>query len=222
MKESSKLHEEIADFVLAEDIIKNNKVVKRYLFFNTIEEFISMEDKSNLYYEVIDGLQKLYLDIDIPNPDKDYSNNLLLLRDHILSKYPDADINIYTSHRIDKQSYHIIISNYACNDNIQCKLYIEDIIKDFDNEVKKYIDMKVYKRYQLMRLLGSSKFNTDNKKISWIGKDDLKTSLISYTQYCKILDDKDHKYEVFDIRYYARKFDKSNRAKRLDLDIQYL
>lgn len=211
------LTNEISRYIFAEDVLFNDKIVKQYLYFNDIHHFLKLDNKSNHYYEVIDGLQRLYIDIDIKNNTKNFNDEVLELKDHLEDKLSAAIVNIYTSHTTTKQSYHIIVQNYYVNDNVQCRAYIEKLLEDFYLDLKQFIDIRLYNRKQLFRVLGSSKYGIDNTKISWIGSNELKDSLVSYfdTSDNIILEDITDKYHSPDIRYQMRKYHNKQKNKEI-------
>jgi len=205
MRLTSKLHDDYGKFVVAEDINPRGRIVKQYLHFDSIEEFLSMDNKTNHYYEVIDGVQRLYMDIDIPNNTRDFTEDVINVKDVIKSDYPNAIINIYSSHREKKQSFHIIVKNIYVYDNVQCKYRIQQIVDKCPDEIKQFIDMSIYSRYQLFRLMHSSKFDQHNTKILIEGSESFYDSLIGFHDGTPILPDLDIPYKIFDMRYYARK-----------------
>ena len=172
------------DFLLARDVIHGDKMIKKNYLFSNIDEYntyIQNETNKN-FYEIISGIQRLYMDIDIKSDEKDIFDQYIFdLLSHIKTIYSDATTNVYTSHRPGKLSYHVLITNYYARDNTQCKFYIDSILKDFSSPLKPYIDMHVYKQNQLLRLLGCSKLNIDNTKVKFIGSDKFEDSLASYT-----------------------------------------
>ena len=148
-------------------ISKANIVVKEYQVFKHPAQYVHMKGDKH-YYEIINDLQCLYMDIDIPTSNT--INNTIVtsfidaLEKHCKLSY-DTDVNIYSSNVSSKYSYHIILRHIAVKDNTQCRQRITDLLSTFDNEMKQYIDMKVYRKNQLLRLIHSSKIGKDNVKI---------------------------------------------------------
>lgn len=77
----------------------------------------------------------------------------------------ERDILMYSSHGSEKESYHVIIDNYAHTSTEEAShLYDLVIAKDISN-FKVFIDPKVYNSRQQFRILGSRKFGSDRTKI---------------------------------------------------------
>lgn len=189
----------------------------------------SMESKNRHFYEVIFGqaAQKPHFDIDFDlreiknvNPE----NVLELLIDNIIKSLQEVnvtlnlekDLLIYTSHGVDKKSYHVIVNNYCHSNNIEARGFYELVISKIAKEIidLNCIDPSVYSVKQQFRILGSSKPGKNRIKvlqeeftylgIKYIHKIDLdkntskydkllslhnlEESLISFTPNCKILD----------------------------------
>lgn len=172
-------------FFVSRDLFYNNNIVKYMYLFDDYNEYHSYlsNQKDKCFYELINGIQRIYFDIDIDNKN-DYKDNfdddISSFINHIKSIYKDASINVYTSHRINKLSYHIVITNIYVYDNIQCRARVDEIIKDFDKPIKKYFDTNIYRRYQQLRLLGCNKLGINNTKISWIGSNKFEDSLVCH------------------------------------------
>lgn len=163
-----------SQLLLARDIIYEGDIIKYYYVFDSYQEYeeyikdIPIEQRN--FYEVINSIQRLYMDIDIPdNNIQVHNQGIHALIQNIQSIYPDAVINVYTSHRETKSSYHVIILNYYVYDNIQCKTRIGKILESFSDPIKQYIDMKIYRKNQLLRLIGNCKIGISNTKIQYIG-----------------------------------------------------
>jgi hypothetical protein len=211
MHVTDRLHtDESTLHTLAEDIKSRNRVVKQYIHFDSIAEMVlfirSKQDAITHLYEVIDGMQRLYLDIDIPNPDKDYTADVFLLKDYICHIYTDAQVNIYSSHREGKQSFHLIVKNKYVYDNVQCKHHIQYIKDNCGLDIATYIDMTVYKRFQLLRLVGASKLDTENRKVLMDGTDGVEDSLVTYRDDAiTAIPDVDIEYNIPSMAFYARR-----------------
>lgn len=107
---------------------------------------------------------------------------------------------VFTSHRESKLSYHIVVSNICLKSNEDSKTFTNMVITE---DIKPFIDTKVYSNVQQFRVLGSHKYGKNNiKKINFSLSDNfyipkniakckkqqilysLKMSLISYTKGC--------------------------------------
>lgn len=87
---------------------------------------------------------------------------------------PSVQINSYISHTPGRHSYHIILLNCFANDHHQCGNKVQRIVNvyktyyyqqyDIENQMVKFIDMSLYKKSQLFRLLNSTKIDKDNLK----------------------------------------------------------
>jgi hypothetical protein len=149
------------------------------------------------------------MDIDILNPVRDYTEDVHDLIKVIQEFHPNADVKIYISHRDTKQSFHLVIRNVACYDNVQCKHRIE-LILAHKPEIAQFIDMDVYRSFQLLRILGSSKIDIENVKISSSEYSDMENmirdSLVTNIQEDTIiLPDLDVKYKQVNMRFQARR-----------------
>lgn len=185
------------ELLLGKDIASGG--IKRYYIFPSVEEFLrEQENHRKHYYEVLNGKQRLYFDIDIPIPGKSIENTAIVDEDrcrafldrftiHLYGCLPGAEINVYTSEAGNSQrySFHIIVLNYYASDNIECKRRVQIIIDSYNRLYRnakdkgvysgsdvvdpyvKYIDISLYKRSQLFRVLGSSKIDKYNTKIQY-------------------------------------------------------
>ena len=88
-------------------------------------------------------------------------------------------INVYTSHTPDKFSFHIVVQNRIADNNIECKRQVVAALEGFEHDLCRYIDLTLYKRNQLFRLLGSSKIDKDNRKIWYCGSKEFQDSLVT-------------------------------------------
>lgn len=170
------------EFIVAKDIASGG--IKRYYIFESLDEFEEEQHKHRMHwYEIINGRQRLYIDIDIPASAEyadEHEDFIKDMKKHIRKELNKPTINIYSSHTKTRYSYHIVITDRYAKDNIDCKKQIEKLIKSFPDEdpLLEYVDLSVYKRNQLFRLLGSSKIDMGNTKIVYSGSEDLKDSLI--------------------------------------------
>jgi len=225
------------NLLFASDVKKiAGNVTKRFFVFKDIEEFeqyIQSQAKAgygNHFYEIIDGVQRIYLDIDIPISDVTFPADEAItdLIQYIKQTPPylNTRIHTYTSHRANKLSYHIILADVFAHDQTQCKLRVQELLNDYEDklQLKPYIDMRVYRRHQHFRLLGASKSGVDNVKVPWENTpNDLAESLISRDHHgnesAVILD-----YIVtddMDINYYISKLPKSKSLPaKMDFDYE--
>jgi hypothetical protein len=187
MRTASHLHDDYDNFIVAEDL---DRRAKRYHYFSSVEEFEkSRHLLSNNLYEVIKGPQRLYFDID---------SDVELDLTPLLEKLQNP--TVYTSHRPGKYSYHVLDKRYV-NDNLQCKHQVTKIRDLLPEPLKSKIDMDVYRRYQLLRLLGCSKYGIDCVKI---GPGTLKESLVENIEGCTLIEDEKTPVTAKDIRFQAR------------------
>lgn len=189
---------------------RDKDLIKEYVIFDDYKLYFDLPKKH--YYEIIEDTQKIYFDIDIKAEEveeKDVKDFISSFKDHLIKMYGDK-INIYSSNIKTKYSYHILIYNVAVRDNTQCRARVEEILKSFDHPFKKYIDMKIYRKHQLLRLLGSSKTGKDNTKIVYdCYKDDFLSSLVcNIDKDTIILDDLDVEYKILPIRLQMKKYKK--------------
>lgn len=187
--------------------IDNDRDTKWYLTYNTIEDIEKAGDKH--HYEIINGPQRIYFDIDAKLEDNDIKDFDIFIEDFVkhIKKMYKTEVNIYESNTKVKLSYHIILCNIATMDNTQCKARAQEIIDAFDHPYKKYIDMKVYRINQLLRMLGNSKINKDNtKKIYKCFDSSFKGSLVSNIDDAVMLKDLDAKYLILPPRLQIEKY----------------
>lgn len=153
---------------------------KQYCIFESYEGYMKEytnrmnQKKGNHFYEVINGPQKIYLDIDIKG-DCDAVEGLNQIEKVIMEQYPDAQINIYTS---GEKSYHIIVNGYLVEDAEDNKKRVIEIAYRVTHPIGGFIDLKVYKKNQLFRLLQCSKKGKDNIKVLLRGINTLMSSLV--------------------------------------------
>jgi len=148
----------------------DNFLTKKFYVFDNEQEFLDLtaDGVDVNFYEVIDGWQRLYMDVDIAPVIPDVDEAIEDLVNYVKSQY-NTRVHVYTSHRPTKQSFHIILMDVTVLDNVQCKYRIIELLNGYDDKfnIKQYIDLKVYRVHQQLRLLGSSKINVDNTKIPW-------------------------------------------------------
>lgn len=145
-----------------------------------------IEPKHRCYYEVLFGEFpcKPHFDIDIDKKndiDIIYSENCITnIIDAICYTFKqkfqinldiEKDIRIYSSHGINKFSYHIVVNNYYHTNANQSKAFFYSVIEKVDKKYVKHMDDSVYSSTQQFRLLGCRKLNSDRIKTfetSWV------------------------------------------------------
>lgn len=156
------------------------------------------------FYEIIDGIQRLYMDIDGDSTLRDDAIEDLVV--HIKSCY-QTRVHVYSSHREERHSYHIVLADVAVYNHHECKARIKEMLSTYTDphQVIPHIDMCVYRSHQHFRLLGASKLGVNNTKVPWRDTpNDLELSFIAdYHHHCPLIlpylpDTKK------DIGYYAR------------------
>ena len=175
-------------YLFAKDVRGMRNGTKQYFVFNSYDEFHNSK-YSRTFYEVIYSYHKLYFDIDISDSIYDiaYWNKFVedfitsikaTLKDYNVDK---VNVNIYTDHRKDKFSYHIILTNIYVKNNKDAKKYAKILQKNFNHNNKQVIDIiGCYKKNQLLRVLGHGKmYDEGTKKILWKGTESFEDSLVT-------------------------------------------
>lgn len=219
------------------------KDVRLYTVFDSHVEFAMFQQSFEIYkrsfYEIAFGdyLQKPHFDIDIdlPDPNDPQAYKGPPVSEEIAERLKDTvirliievfnekgvvislqrDVLVYTSHGIDKRSYHIIINNHCHAGCKEAKALYDLVIQRFPADLKIYvennnIDSSVYSPKQQFRILGSTKIGKNRtKKFSkeWIFEGNtivheyievpdtpeyesvlqLEESLLTFTNNCSIL-----------------------------------
>ena len=116
------------------------------------------------FYEIIHKELKPYFDIDIDDTNVDGDQLIKDLHD-ALREIIDQKFMflVCTSHTTRKKSYHVVLADLYLTDYIEMKNLFNKVLDTLKNPNKKYIDSNVYKSSQHLRLLGSHKYNKDNK-----------------------------------------------------------
>jgi len=176
------------------------------------KHLLDLPPEERCFYEVILGkkMRKPYFDIDVslkqyPDMTKEKCDSLIeMLVENIketLYEY-EPKILVFTSHRPDKLSYHIIVDRVCIIDCEESKAFAEKVLS---TDMKEFVDSRVYNSVQQLRIVGSTKYGIDNKKkIDYelsdnffipkeLVKDNfrknlyiLKASLVTYTTDCKL------------------------------------
>ena len=184
-------------------------VFKSYTYFQRYQNDIPEDQRC--FYEVILGKKsrKPYFDIDIDTEhykdiNKQKANDMIeLLIENIkdiLYLY-NPKILVFTSHRPNKLSYHIIVDGVCFSDNEDSKHFADKVLTI---QMKDFVDSRVYNSVQQMRIVGSTKQGKNNKKILDFSLSDnfyipselksntfkrdnyiLQSSLVTFTQNCE-------------------------------------
>ena len=76
---------------------------------------------------------------------------------------------VFTSHRSDKLSYHIVVANMYLKTNEDSKFFAEGVMT---SKLKLFMDNNVYNKVQQFRILGSRKYGKNNiKKVNFLLSD---------------------------------------------------
>ena len=190
-----------------EDNTRKFAMFKNFTYFQRFQQTVLKAERC--FYEVILGKKsrKPYFDIDIsldayPDMTKEKSDNLIdILVENIkdvLNNYRPKII-VFTSHRKNKLSYHIIVDGVFIQTNEDSKEFAKKVLP---LEMKEYVDSRVYNTVQQLRIVGSTKENKNNFKVVDFDLSDnfyipieadnqfkknnfvLKSSLITYTEEC--------------------------------------
>jgi hypothetical protein len=156
-------------------ISRENGDKRQFTMFSTPIEFKKYEssilEDEKCFYEVILGKRhrKPYFDIDVclkdnPNTTEEKMNYLIdILVENIkelLVEYKPK-ILVFTSHRSDKLSYHVVVDRVFLQDNEECKLFAEKVAP---LELQEFLDTRVYSSLQQFRVINSRKSGKKNKK----------------------------------------------------------
>lgn len=171
----------------------NNKVGKLFAAFPTMLDFLDWirllpMDRWH-FFEVILGTkpQKIYFDIDISKDMMDdfpkerisgvidrFFNSLIgRIREMFFKRGLPFDLTknvmIFHSNTIEsineKQSYHIILDGYYVENSLANKEFIKELLEDFPDEFKRFLDPSMYSKIQQLRFFLSRKVNTERIKL---------------------------------------------------------
>jgi len=182
---------------------------KSYLQFYCFQKTLNEDER--FFYEVILGKKsrKPYFDIDIDTEiysdmtqeksDAMIENLIENIKDLLYTYSPK--ILVFTSHRPNKFSYHIIVDGVCFSDNEDSKHFADKVLTI---QMKDFVDSRVYNTVQQMRIVGSSKKGKNNKKVLNFNLSDnffipseikhnaakkeifiLRSSLVTFTKDCK-------------------------------------
>ena len=172
----------------------------------------SLEPEDRCLYEVIVGkrARKPYFDIDVDlahDPEinrkvfDSYIEEFVENIKDFMSTYTPKII-VFTSHREDKLSYHIVVDRVYLKTNEDSKIFADKVLTD---NLKEYVDGRVYNAVQQLRIIGSRKYGKKNvKKVDFMLSDNfyipktfkprereiyiLASSLVCITEGCKLLE----------------------------------
>lgn len=172
--------------------LKNNNSKKfRYEYsFNNIDKNMFIYLKSwnqliNLYkiipennrhfYEIIDEKCKFFIDLDARCEDMElekWDRSIKVIKQELkifFKTFFDKSIEIleyqsFPNEKEKKYSCHLIVSNYCFYAN-DCKNIINLFINTISIEYKSIIDDKVYGKRRMLRIEGSTKLNSNRKKV---------------------------------------------------------
>lgn len=156
-------------------ISRENGDKRQFTMFSTPIEFKKYEssilEDEKCFYEVILGKRhrKPYFDIDVslkehPNTTEQKMNYLIdILVENIKELLVDykPKILVFTSHRSDKLSYHVVVDRVFLQDNEECKIFAEKVAP---LELQQFLDTRVYSSLQQFRVINSRKSGKKNKK----------------------------------------------------------
>lgn len=151
---------------------------ENYIFssFKTINEFakyqIDISEKH--FYEVIQGdkCQKPYFDIDISDITEPYEEIKDTIVETIVEVFQkneifldfSKDILVFSSHGKSKFSFHIIVDNYCYLNNVEAKQMFQIVYNKLPENIKPYLDDKIYNKNRQFRIVNSKKFQSDRIK----------------------------------------------------------
>lgn len=204
-------------FIMQRDAPGGAKQFRAFVNIQAAYDFIisqALEDRT--FYETIfaEHRQKPHFDLDIvPSSDDPMSHtdllNLLLTEiKRIIGPEFDLinDVGVYSSHAEDgkKRSYHVILTGYFVNDNIEAGRFAKAVrdgmvaaTDGIDSPagifIKKCVDLVVYKKIQQFRLLGCTKLGHNRHKTvvleySAAGRARKRNPIINpYVEFCNSL-----------------------------------
>jgi hypothetical protein len=182
------IYNNIGDFKLHDNnLIKfryeylyNNKNNNIFIYLKDWNQLVNLykiiPEKNRHFYEIIDHKCKFFLDLDSNCEElelEEWTNFIVFIKKILKQTFNelfDKDIEIieYQSFpTIEEQKYscHLIIPSY-CFYAEDCKNICNMILNKIDNnKYKKIIDDKVYGRRRMLRIEGSTKINSDRKKV---------------------------------------------------------
>ena len=159
---------------------------KNYLDF-VLYMLKEVPKEQKCFYELIPGNvpQKPYFDIEffvskdvetpcvidgqLTLPEKDADEAIRTLVNLVQEEIPPLTSNrshilVFTSHKDDKRSYHVVVEGFYFSDNKSNKLFSDKIRKAMPEKWQGIIDISMYKSMQQFRIAGCCKFGTDRYK----------------------------------------------------------
>lgn len=173
---------------------KDGKPIRIYAFFDSYLEFYDymqkFETTKRAFYEIIFGElpQKPHFDVDMDitdfqnlYPGEDIDTAAETLREAVISGCIDVlaenmvkleierDLLLYSSHGIDKRSYHVVINNKCHDGNKEAKAFADAVIGKVriltGGKYLEFVDRSVYSPRQQFRLVGCQKCESNRPKV---------------------------------------------------------
>lgn len=167
----------------------NNKDLNAFIYLDNYEKIIDIykliDKEFNGYkhfYEVIEDKCKFFLDLDVKckNMSHDeWCKNIILIKEELILFFKNKfikDIRIieyqsFPSIKEPKFSCHLVVPDFHFHSN-DCKNVCDMFLNQIKNiNLYNMIDDKVYGKKRMLRIEGSTKINSDRKKIYIYTKD---------------------------------------------------
>lgn len=161
------------------EYIYKDKNKNIFIYLNNWNELIKLyeiipDDKKH-FYEVIDNKCKFFLDLDVKCQEitqNEWQKSISLIKKELINFFKktfNKDIKIIEYQSLPsinepKYSCHLIVPNY-CFYADDCKNVCNMFLNTINIKYKNIIDDKVYGHRRMLRLEGSTKVNSDRKKI---------------------------------------------------------
>lgn len=161
------------------EYILNNNNKNIFIYLNNWNQLINLyrlipDDKKH-FYEIIDDKCKFFLDMDAKCDEikyEDWELSIIIIKQKLIdffNNYFNKNIKIleyqsYPTKTETKRSCHLIIPNY-CFYADDCKNLFRLFIDSVDLKYRSLIDDKVYGNRRMLRIEGSTKLNSNRKKI---------------------------------------------------------
>lgn len=158
----------------------NDKNIKNvFIYLKDWNQFINLykviPETNRHLYEIIDEKCKFFLDLDAKCSDiehEEWNNNIKFIKQELIIFFQrifNKSIQIleyqsFPTNKESKYSCHLIVP-YYCFYAEDCKNIIKLFINKINIKYKKIIDDKVYGKRRMLRIEGSSKINSDRKKV---------------------------------------------------------